>query len=290
MNDQKAYILKIITRYDGTRPSFLVKYGIPDIAGTVDPEWNSYLSPCPPALERAIGCTGCITYSDSLVGTGFLIAQNLIVTNRHVLQTVAKFKNGSWLIYKDVGIDFGYEYEGRQKHLPRKVVKVIYAGSAEIHPDAIDHTKADIALLEIDGDTDTNSQQPIAFRLTQSLIAGTKIFTIGYPHQAPEGESSEAASIFAGKYCVKRIAPGEVISGSVPSYPGRICHDASTLSGNSGSLVVVCGDEEVAAAIHYGGTTDPVSENWGHSLAYFCGEGINPSLKGYFDTYGVKYV
>lgn len=282
--------MKIITRFDGSRPSFLIKYGIPDIAGAIHPEWNSYLSPCTPALERAIGCTGCIMYSGELAGTGFLIANNLIVTNRHVLQNIGAFRNGSWTLYKNVSIDFGFEYEGRQKYLTRKATKVVFTGLAAIDGSNVDHTKADIALVEIDGITDTTLQQPIAFRLTQALTPGTKIFTIGYPQISTDGETPEAATIFNGKYSVKRIAPGEIITGSQPGYPGRICHDASTLSGNSGSLVVACGDEDVAAAIHYGGTTDPISENWGHSLNYFCSEGINPYLKDYFDAYGVEYL
>ena len=279
---------KIIARTDGSRPSFLIKNGVPDIAGALHPEWNGYVNPCSAALQQAIGCTGRINYSKNHVGTGFLIAGNLIITNRHVLQQVAKQRDGKWLFYNNVGIDFGFEYEARTTYQPRAFKKVVFAGP-QINGTNIDHTKADIALIALEGETDTTLQQPMAYNLSTSLLPGTKIFALGYPNIPKGGETPESAAVFNSTYGVKRIAPGEIIAGSDPQYPGRLCHDASTLGGNSGSLIVACGQEGIAAALHYGGIYADINENWSHSLAHFCGTGANPCLKEHFDAYGVKY-
>jgi hypothetical protein len=43
-------------------------------------------------------------------------------------------------------------------------------------------------------------------------------------------------------------------------------HDATTLGGNSGSIVLVIGRENAAAGLHYGGRRSTPRENWGHIL------------------------
>jgi hypothetical protein len=45
-----------------------------------------------------------------------------------------------------------------------------------------------------------------------------------------------------------------------------ISHDATTLGGNSGSVVVEVSTEYAALALHYGGTSLPPRENWAHHL------------------------
>jgi len=55
------------------------------------------------------------------------------------------------------------------------------------------------------------------------------------------------------------LSPGEQGPG-----PLGICHDASPLAGNSGSVVLQMTDQRIAGALHYGGL--PLRENWAHVL------------------------
>jgi hypothetical protein len=49
--------------------------------------------------------------------------------------------------------------------------------------------------------------------------------------------------------------------------PWTITHDATTLGGNSGSIILLADREQLAAGLHYGGRGVELRENWGHVLA-----------------------
>ena len=51
-----------------------------------------------------------------------------------------------------------------------------------------------------------------------------------------------------------------------PDAEAALKNDATTLGGNSGSVVLVAGREHIAAGLHYGGRGGEPRENWGHIL------------------------
>ena len=71
-----------------------------------------------------------------------------------------------------------------------------------------------------------------------------------------------------------------------------LTHDATTLGGNSGSLMVVVNDEFAAAGLHYGGSLSAPRQNWGHNLsktldstnARLTGDSLGEVLKRYGGT------
>ena len=300
--------LEVIVRTDGSRPSFMVRNGAIDRSTSPLGLWGETLDDSDPSLRRAIECVGRIDdpkAAQGFQGTGILVGENLVLTNRHVLQAIAskpRAADGSWQLKPDIAIDFGHEFRARQSVRRRAVRRVVFAGSKEIMGNAIDHAKLDLALLELDpaegGESPAN---PLALDLSpdwgQQL---TGIFIIGYPGNP--GLFVEKPTLlellFKSTYGCKRVAPGEVTTSvdalAKSSRKWTLGHDATTLGGNSGSAVIVIGRETVVAAgLHYGGRRTDPRENWCHVVGRVLEEtdGISrKTLRQHLQDRGVKLV
>ncbi len=100
------------------------------------------------------------------------------------------------------------------------------------------HGRFDLALLRIDrraGARDFLEPLTIAAEPSEPL-AGRSVYVVGYPAFDRRNGGEAQRLIFADRYDVKRLQPGEILRRSVE--PGRFDHDCSTLGGNSGSCVV----------------------------------------------------
>jgi len=273
-DSKSADALEVIVQVNGSRPSFLTQDGLPDLASSPIGDWNGSLSPCPPALKKAISCVGRIDRQGQQKGTGFLVAPDLVITNRHVLQLIAgEDESGKWALFNDISIDFGKEFRGLQSYNRRKVKEVVFCGDKKIEA-PIDHQKLDLALLLLD--TATPFATPIEpFPLLAEgnwSAPGNFVFVIGYPGD-PRGAglfnygNDLLEQLFHRTYGCKRIAPGELMGDSASLATWTLTHDVTTLGGNSGSVVVVVNNEFAAAGLHYGGTLDAPRQNWGHNLS-----------------------
>jgi DNA/RNA endonuclease G (NUC1)/V8-like Glu-specific endopeptidase len=205
------------------------------------------------------------------MGTGFLIQENLILTNRHVLQVSARLFNGTWKFSDGAAIDFGHEFHARDSINRRKLKRVVFSGDKPIDFSTIDHSKLDLALIELE--PATPASRPIMvlpLKLTSNWAApGRQIITIGYPGSPPTMlyPPTLLEQLFHATFGYKRIAPGELIASQMGVQPWTLTHDATTLGGNSGSIVLVGDQEQWAAGLHYGGRGIEPRENWGHVLA-----------------------
>ena len=292
--------LEVIVRTDGSRPSFMVRNRTVDLSTSPVGSWEDEIKLSRSLLDPALACVGRIDLPDYThgVGTGFLIQDDLILTNRHVLQVIAaEVQPGTWTFAEGAAIDFGHEFRGTKQY-PRRVLKrVVFCGREPIDFDAIDHKKLDLALIELT--PGAPADKPNAVLAIDSAPdwadEGTTVYIAGYP--APPRPGIDPATLleklFQRTFGHKRLAPGEVMTPAGSVAPWTVTHDATTLGGNSGSVVLVAGRERIAAGLHYGGTTKAPRENWGHALGRVLDQtdGCSPkTLREHFQERGVELV
>ena len=213
--------------------------------------WKGRLQAAHEKLCKWIPSVGRVNVSNlpgyDWLGTAWLVDDDIVVTNRHVAQEFAKEKNGrfEFLTDPDVGkrmeskIDFLQE-EGNSATRIFDVSKVLY-----IEPD---ENGPDIAFLQLSNRRGPTMAKPIRFA-TAATKPNQWIAAIGYPAKDSRVPDQQLASrIFQNIYDKKRLAPGLIRSAKA----GTITHDASTLGGNSGSVLLdlISGD---AVGLHRAG-------------------------------------
>ncbi len=301
-------VLEVIARTDGSRPSFLVRDGAIDRRSSPVGSWGDALdaSEAVGALPIGLACVGRIddpSAPEGFQGTGFLVGERLVLTNRHVLQAIAARDDAAspYRFNPGASIDFGHEYNPKTaRPIPRRRLKRVVFSGPTVITSTIDHAKLDLALIEIEGPAAGEAElMPLAVDVTPSpALAGREVFVAGYPAKPPFGADAptlvEQLFLHHATFGCKRIAPGYTIASTVPEIaPWTVSHDATTLGGNSGSVMFVMGRETAAAALHYGGTRAAPRENWSHSLGLVL-DVIDPmagkTLREVFKEHGVVTV
>ena len=177
---------------------------------------------------------GRIDHGDKPAGTGCLIAPDVLVTNRHVLDEISM---GTRVLEEgQAAVGFRYLGEPSQED-PEPITGVI----------AFDE-QFDIALLRV---------KPRANRTPLKLATAAparerQVAVIGHPYEDTVNNPMFVRVIFGNKWGVKRAAPGEVTFVS-PAGASIAGHDCSTLGGNSGSPVLALDTAEVVG-LHFGGS------------------------------------
>jgi endonuclease G len=204
-------------------------------------------------LDTAIASVGrvnLVNHRFDWVGTGWVVAPRIVVTNRHVAELFAAGKGAGFALRvagngKTVkpSLDWRREFQRPDESIVG-VDEVLW-----ISPDA----EPDVALLHIaavDG-SGAASPPPIPLMTAAEIAAsvGNWAAVIGYPARSPFNDLGDQQRIFDGIYDVKRLAPGTIMS---VSPDGLFRHDATTLGGNSGSVVVDLASGK-AIGLHYGG-------------------------------------
>lgn len=264
--------LETIVRTDGSRPSFMVRNAEPDLTTSPAGTWAGSIAVSNDLLRDALDCIGRINVPGSaqgFQGTGFLIHENLIVTNRHVLQVTAKLQSdGSWKLKSNASIDFGHEFNARNSVNRRKLKRLVYTGPDPI-VDPIDHKKLDLALIELEPANSSNKPKMVLGLngTTDWADPSTRVYIVGYPGSPQPGLAppSLLEQLFKSTFGFKRLAPGLLMTPQ-SGHTWTLAHDSTTLGGNSGSPLLMIGDEQIAAGLHYGGRWSDPRENWGHVL------------------------
>lgn len=178
-------------------------------------------------------------------GTGFVVGDGLIMTNRHVAEIFGKGLGTRALAFRSgmhAGIDFvrdGSTADGPTFNVTRVVM---------IHP------YWDMALLAVEG---LGGVKPLQLSVMDAYdLAQRKIAVVGYPSYDPRNDAGEQQDLFGNVYGVKRLQPGELGKGTATeSFEKQVkaaTHDCSTLCGNSGSAVLDLETGDVLA-LHFGG-------------------------------------
>ncbi len=182
-------------------------------------------------------------------GTGFLVGDNLLMTNRHVARL---FTDGvgmtQRLAYRvgDAAVDFRRWVDSSQDDRTAyfAVVKV-----EMIHP------FWDMALLRVDGLSEEFRPLALSVRAPEDLL-DHDIIAVGYPARDDRSDLDLQDQIFSGQYNVKRLQPGKLRTRArIESFENRVdavTHDSSTLGGNSGSAIMDVQTGEVVG-LHFAG-------------------------------------
>jgi endonuclease G, mitochondrial len=205
-----------------------------------------------------LGAVGRVEVFDGVmkfpVGTAWMVSDGIAITNRHVAEKFAQLDDtGKPEMQKDlrgrpykVVIDFKEEH-GSTDEDEAIVEGVLYLPRAS-------STIADIALLRMAPGQRLPS--PIPLLSGGAINVGRWVAVIGYPQpddRLPDEAREVEEAYFSNIYGVKRLSPGEIDQHDVGGAPPwLLAHDATTLGGNSGSVLL---DLETgsAAGIHFRG-------------------------------------
>jgi endonuclease G, mitochondrial len=233
------------------RPVLAIKNNTTDLVfiDRADSEvWKERLASAKDNLDRAIRSVGRIELDGGRldwVGTGWLVAENVLVTNRHVANEFA-MRRGEGFAFRTGPLgpmtartDF-LEEIGNPETLEFKLVRPLHI-EEEPGPD--------LSFFEIER-TNGNAKlaPPIALATKIDQTAG--VATIGYPaydSRIPEPDLME--NLYGKIYDKKRLAPGAVTRVE----PTRLLHNCTTLGGNSGSVVLDL-DSGMALGLHFSGS------------------------------------
>ncbi len=178
-------------------------------------------------------------------GTGFVVGDDLLMTNRHVAELFATGLGRETLSFipgQSAAVDFLRERD-RPDSLLFQIGRV-----AMVHP------YWDMALLVVDGLT---SVTPLSLSTAPpGDLRERDVVVVGYPALDPRNAVEVQNRIFAGVFNVKRLQPGRLRDvESIRSFGhpvAAVTHDSSTLGGNSGSAVVDVKTGEVVG-LHFAG-------------------------------------
>ncbi len=195
-------------------------------------------------------------------GTGFVVGNNLVMTNRHVAEI---FTQGVGRV--NVRIRLG-ETEIDFRDEPSDV-----ADGFTLTDCVMVHPYWDMALFR----ADLPDVQLLSLAVTpyaDLLKAKQDVVLVGYPARDPRNGVDAQREIFGSDFEVKRIAPGRIAErkraiGSkwLRSSVDALAHDSSSLGGNSGSPVISVDSAQVVG-LHFAGRY--LVENYGvpcHELA-----------------------
>lgn len=231
------------------RPAILVQGG--DFFPPPDP-WQ-HLAEHRDAIRTVLRSVGRIEVDGhprrSWVGTGFVVAPGIVMTNRHVAKEFARpVAGGDWTFEPgmSVRIDFAEEIGGAALEHRRRAEFPVTEILAL-------HDEHDLALLRLGEQPDRPAPAPLPLSAGgRGVRKGREVYVVGYPAADPgRNDPAEMTRIFSGIYDVKRLQPGELRA--VRSRRHALEHDCSTLGGNSGSCVVDLASHEVVG-LHVRGT------------------------------------
>lgn len=269
------------------RPALRVKEGKIDPNNPLASEWKAalMLANVHGELDERLKRVCRIDINGIHIGSGFLCGDGLVMTNRHVLQSLAspipsRTNPSQWILDKgEPMVDFNEEPDPAKSTTRFRILEVCAAGPDEIDANRIDLALLDLAILRIERINSSNSPSPTPLELVLNsgrTRLNDPIFAIGFParpQQLPSGGSKstellERLVTLFDDYSVKYLSPGLVIGSAtaIANTPEKwaLQHDATTLGGSSGSCLLTPDNPLGAVALHFGGAW--LKRNYAHAL------------------------
>jgi hypothetical protein len=200
-------------------------------------------------IERTFRSVGRIEVSGhpayDWVGTGFLVTDDVVMTNRHVAKEFCRRQStGEWVFEPgmEARIDF---VEDLNAFRPAEFVFTEVIGV---------HDTVDMALLRVEPRAVQGVSLPDPLPISsQPPVMGPDryAYIVGYPAwDGRRNDPEEVRRIFTGIYGIKRLQPGKILD--IFEDRNELTHDCSTLGGNSGSCLVDL-DTNLVIGLHYSG-------------------------------------
>ena len=185
------------------------------------------------------------------VGTGWLVAEDIVVTNRHVANLIARWDGRRYAFSRGIAgrpiagsLCTAREFDDSTVDAARlfSITEVLFIER--------DDSPYDIAFLRI-------KRRAIGTQPTRLVVSrenpssSTQVVVVGYPARARADLIPDQAlmqQLFRDRYDVKRAAPGYTMS--MQGSAAR--HDCTTLGGNSGSVVLDL-RTGLAVGLHFAG-------------------------------------
>ena len=229
------------------------------------PPWDDILGPFRESIKASSGSVGRIGVGGlphvPYAGTGFLVAEDVVMTNCHVARVFAQSgTDDDWSLRTGLEPNLDFRDDPDVERTASAHMDLPINGVIGIHP------TLDLALLRVTpADAGDGRAKPLTVMSEDpGPLAGRSLYVLGYPAPDRRNNPTIQRSIFGDQYFVKRLQPGAVM----PPQPGAairaepcsmgteptdvLFHDASTLGGNSGSCVVDL-DTGQAIGLHFGG-------------------------------------
>jgi hypothetical protein len=266
------------TAAGGQRPPALRVF---DKAGFVEAprEWSFLNQPATRAsIERTAKSVGRIHQGSVTLGTGFLIAEDVVMTNRHVAEAFAIDIDGTLKIRVgwQPAIDFvgdlapkisSSQATGAHNALYHSGPTECFRITSVLYADP----EIDLALLKVEfkvspkrrppellTPTPEGWHPPVPLKLAQEgpPAGRRRIYVIGFPNEDDTADFNERKNVFQHTYDVKRLQPG-YLTRVLTHHSDRveIGHDCSTLRGNSGSPIIDL-ERNVVVGLHVRGSRE----------------------------------
>ena len=220
-------------------------------------------------------------------GTGFVVGENRVMTNRHVLDTFAvnlPARDGDQHFKVRRRASINFDPDGTDETMRFPVTGIATAGRHRIGR-AVNLGKLDMALLEI-GKNANGDAPPDSIgteRVSTADPEVRKLLVMGYPAQPPGKNSGPDAEddpeeflafwdrigeLYGDEYGVQYMSPGFVMKrpGTLDGDPAgwSFTHDATTMGGSSGSAIVSLHGAARFCGLHFGG--ESLSQNFAHDI------------------------
>lgn len=220
-------------------------------------QWSARIQAKQPEILKAGRSVGMISLNGALVGTAFVVGDNQVITNLHVLKDIANFDAASkrWIFKQNVRLQFDVEYPlGAEVGCPSAQQTRTYFVNGVW---ALPKNKDDMAILLTSKDEFYPPRLTVKTRPPATYSGNMVVAILGYPGLPADMTVTEQMEYFrtvdrvVPQYPFKRVSAGYTGSELVTA-DGVFTHRANTAGGNSGSPVLDLNDGSVVG-IHMQG-------------------------------------
>lgn len=232
------------------RPVYLISRGAVDPSSALAPfqEDISRLIAGLDGLIAAVGRVDFINHQMAWGGTGWLIEEDLVVTNRHVAELVGEpdGRGGYRFAMAGPNVSYGARLDFLEEHGAGRGAAEHLAAVSSIEYIA-PSDGPDVALLRL-----SRSIGPPIPLNEAAPREGQLVGVVGYPADDPRNDAAAVTRYFGTIFDKKRFAPGYIMQEEGVGGP-HFTHDCTTLGGNSGSVVFDLATRK-AVGLHFAGS------------------------------------